>query len=290
VADVSVSNGITVFSNTNISASVGTDFENSIYPYYRGVWFANNYGVYAVYGSTTQKMSDDLDGIFPLLLDSEYNNGIEITSGSVVLFDILCLAFLAKYNDPVAGARAILMVFFNKKWFICSQISTLVNIDTAIINGSPTLFATDGANFYQLFSSTSTAVSQKLVSKLWDMGDPVINKQIIKFGLEVNNPVQVQSFTGTIDTETGDGWVPISLTNTNVIQWVNNSGTIVQWTNSGNQVVQWVAVGYAFLPIDVQTVGRYLGFTINSTSTTALYEGFHMEYEIRAKWPQGGVM
>ena len=286
VADVSVVNGSTVFSNTNISASVGTQFENSIYPYYRGMWFANNYGVYALYGSTTQKMSDDLDGIFPLLTNSE--STLEITSGTVVLFDILCFALLAQYNDPINGSRAILMIFFNKKWYIASQGNSLVNIDSPIINGVPTLYGTDGTHLYQLFASTTTPVTQKIVSKLWDMGDPLTNKAILKFGIEVFNPAVLQSFSGTVDTESGSGSVPFSFTNSNTVKWINSQGQVVQWENTSLAIVDWIYIGYSFLPIDMQTSGRYLGFTLNSSSIQTLYEGFHMQYEMRTSWPQGG--
>ena len=97
VADVSVVNGITVFSNTNISASIGTEYEDSVIPYYRSLWFANPYGIYALYGSTTQKMSDDLDGIFPLIAGEELSE-MEITAGTAVINEILCACFMVQYE------------------------------------------------------------------------------------------------------------------------------------------------------------------------------------------------
>lgn len=287
VADVSVVSGATVFSNTNISASVGTDFQDSIGPYYRGLWFANTYGVYALYGSTTQKMSDDLDGIFPLLLNLP--GGTEISAGTVVIFEILCLAFLLKYNDPTLGARALLAVFFNKKWYLGSQGSSLVTMNTAVIAGQPTLYATDGAKLYKMFGDATVPVSQKIVTKLWDMGHPMDAKQAIKFGLELLNPRTLQTIAGSIDTEYLNGSFQFYLNNANVVQWVNNSGQVVLWNNNSNAIVNWSSTGYAFLPIDVQTAGRYLGITMASTSVGALYEGMHMQYEVRTPWPQGGA-
>ena len=65
-SDVRVTNaGTTLFTNTNVSASVGSKLPYAIYPYFRSVLFMNNYGIYALVGSTTTKVSDSLDGVFP---------------------------------------------------------------------------------------------------------------------------------------------------------------------------------------------------------------------------------
>jgi hypothetical protein len=55
--------GQTLFTNTNVSASVGTQLPYAIIPYFRSVLFMNNYGVYALVGSTTTKLSSPLDGL-----------------------------------------------------------------------------------------------------------------------------------------------------------------------------------------------------------------------------------
>ena len=283
VGDVNVSNGVTVFSNTNISASIGTSQPYSVIPYYRAVWFAAPYGIYALYGSTTQKTSDDLDGIFPLIA-----SGIPFSAATAVIKNILTLCFMFRYNDPVRGARTLFAIYFNKKWFFASQGDTLTLVDTAIINGLPTVFATDGTRFYKIFSDSTISVAQTIVTKLWDMGDPLANKQSIKFGLEVINPLSPQTITGTIDTETDGGAISINLQNGNTQQWVNNSGQFVQWENTSGTIVFWVSSGYAFIPLDVQTVGRYLGVTLSGTSAGTIYAGLHLQYEMRTPWAEGG--
>ena len=273
----------TVFSNTNISASIGTTQVNSIVPYYRALWFATPYGFYALYGSTTQKASEDLDGIFPLI-----TNAISISAGTAVINEILCLCFMFQYADPINGTRTIMAVFFDKKWFICSQYSNLTLISSAVINGTATLYSTDGTHLYSLFTNVNTAVNQTIQTKLWDMGDPLTDKQSIKFGLEAVNPSSAQGIYGTIDTELSIGQIPISLLDENFVSWVNTSGNYVQWTNSSNQTVQWLSSGYAFMSMDVQTNGRYLGVTLYNDSIGVIFEGLHLQYELRAKWSEGG--
>ena len=286
IGNVSVtSTGTTVFSNTNLSASIGSSQQFSVIPYYRGLWFEAPYGFFVLYGSTTQKASDDLDGIFPLI-----TNTIPVSSGLTVLNDVLTLCFMFKYNDPNTGPRTLIACFANKKWFLASQFSGLTFCSHAIINGSPILYASDGTNLYSLFTNTTVATNQTIKTKLWDMGDPLANKQALKFGLEVINPVATEVITGTIDTEIQGGQIPISLSSTNYVQWINNSSQIVQWTNNFTNVVNWVASGYSFIPIDIQTTGRYLGVSLYGYSIGTTYSGLHLQYEHRAQWPQEGPM
>jgi hypothetical protein len=163
-------------------------------------------------------------------------------------------------------------------------------ISSSVINGVPTLFASNGTQIFELFSVESTPVNQTLVTKLWDMGDPLIDKQAIKFGLEAYNPSIPQEVYGTIDTELTSGQIPISLQNENYVQWTNNSGNIVQWLNTSGQIVNWLSSGYSFMSMDVETVGRYLGVSLYNNSIGVIFEGLHLQYEQRAKWSEGGPM
>ena len=67
-SDVRVTNTVTtLFTNTNVSASVGTKLAYAIFPYFRSVFFMNNYGIYALVGSTTQNYPITLTGCSPIL-------------------------------------------------------------------------------------------------------------------------------------------------------------------------------------------------------------------------------
>lgn len=282
IADVAVVNGVTTFSKTNISANVGTEFANSVISYYRAMWLANPYGIYAIYGATTQKASDPLDGIFPLLLTSESVPAQKITAGLAIINEILCLCFLAQYNDPVAGQRSIIFVFFNKKWWIASPRDDLVKIESAIINGAPLLYGTNGTSLFSLFSTPAYALAQTIVTKLWDMGDALRDKQVLKFGLEIVNPADPQTVTGTIDTESSSS--SFSLAGGNTAQWINNLGNVIPWVNNSGQTVNWISSGYSFRAMDVSESGKYIGITLQGFSAGAVYNGMHLQYELRATW------
>lgn len=279
IADVAIVSGVTVFSNTNISANIGTNQPDSITTYYRAAWFGAPYGFFALYGSTTQKASDDLDGIFSLV-----DGSLPATVGAVVINKILTLCYLVRYDDPIAGARPLLCCFFNKKWYLASQGDTLTRLDSAVIAGQPNLYATDGSNLYQLFSDPTKAVDQTIVTKLWDMGKTLQNKASVRLGIEVINPSAPLQMSGTIDTEFLGNAYPFDLDSGNVVQWTNSTGNVVQWVNDAGQVVQWVASGYAFNEADVSTSGHYLGVTINGSSAGTVYGGIHLQYIERAAW------
>ena len=149
-SDVRVStSGTTLFTNTNISASVGTKRGNTIFPYFRSLLFMNDYGVYALVGSTTSKLSDTLDGIFPLIDFSQ-----PVSAGQVLLNNILCAAFSFTYNDPSLGARQIQAVFFEKKWFLSSQ-GSLSYVTSVPVNGAISLYGTISNSLYKLYASST---------------------------------------------------------------------------------------------------------------------------------------
>jgi len=94
-----------------VSASVGTKLPHAIFPYFRSVLFMNDYGVYALVGSTTSKLSDGLDGIFPNI---DFAN--PVYAGQVLLNNILCAAFNFRYFDSTFtnSYRYVQAVFFRK--------------------------------------------------------------------------------------------------------------------------------------------------------------------------------
>jgi len=178
-SDVRVSgSGATLFTNTNISASVGTKRNNTIFPYFRSVLFMNDYGVYALVGSTTSKLSDTLDGIFPLIDFTQ-----PVSAGQVLLNNILCAAFSFTYTDAVLGSRQIQAVFFEKKWFLSSQ-GSLSYVTSVPVNGAISLYGTISDSLHKLYASSTSNVAVRIQTALMPLGDAIRTKQALKFGVE----------------------------------------------------------------------------------------------------------
>jgi len=281
-SDVRVTNtGATLFTNTNISASVGTKRPYSIFPYFRSVLFANDYGVYALVGSTTTKISDALDGVFPYI-----NFAGAVYGGQVLLNNILCAAFNFQYNGPGGGGseypgRYIQAVFFDKKWFFTSSVDAMQFIVTAPVNGKPTTYGTDGTSLYQLYSNTTDPSPCYISTALLPMGDPIRTKQALKFAIEA---VEAQGFNlyATVDSENGSSPV---YTLSEQVSWLNNAGQVVPWTNNASQTVAWIfSSGWFLYKSDAAQWGKYIGLTMTADTVPFIVTGFEFEHELRTRF------
>jgi len=280
ISNVNVNtNGITLFTNTNVSASVGSKRPYAIFPYFRSVLFLNDYGVYALVGSTTSKLSDPLDGIFPNI-DFTY----PIYAGQVLINNILCAAFNFRYYDAVftQSYRYIQAVFFEKKWFLTSQGNNLAYITSIPLGGKITLFGTDGTTLYQLYQSTSAAITSRIQTALLPMGDPIRTKQALKMGIEAT-ATNASSITmsATIDSESGSS-PPYILTS--LVTWINNNLQTVAWTNNSSATIGWGQIGYALYKTDASQYGKYLGITVTSSNPGFTVNGFEFEHELRVRF------
>ena len=275
-SDLRVSNtGATLFTNTNVSASIGTKRVYGIFPYFRSVLFMNDYGMYALVGSTTSKISDQLDGIFPYIDFTK-----PVTGGQVLLNSILCAAFSFTYNDPLSSARPIQAVFFEKKWFITSQ-GALTYITSVPFGGVINLYGTTGTDLYKLYGNTSGNVASTIRTALMPMGDSIRTKQALKFGIEATL-TNSSSLNVTVDSEAGSSPV---YTLDNSVTWYNNSFNTIPWKNNSNVTIAWLTSnGYALYKSDAQQYGKYLGLTITSNSAGFVYNTFEFEHELRVRF------
>lgn len=275
-SDVRVTNtGATLFTNTNVSASVGSRRINAIFPNFRYVLFLNQYGVYALVGSTTSKISDALDGVFPLIDFSQ-----PVYGGQVLLNNILCAAFNFYYNDPIQGLRPVQAVFFDRKWFFTSQ-GAIKYTSSVSVAGQTRLYGSSGTNLIQLYGDASAGVASTVKTALWPMGDPIRDKQALKFAIEATITADA-TLTATVDSEIGSS--PVYTLANNVISWVNNAGTVIPWVNNASSTINWINTGYQLYKSDAQQWGKYLGLTLTSNSASIVISTLEMEHELRARF------
>ena len=275
-SDLRVSSaGLTLFTNTNVSASVGTKRTFAIFPYFRSVLFMNDYGMYALVGSTTSKISDQLDGIFPYI-----DFSLPVTAGQVLLNSILCAAFSFTYNDPSVGPRQIQCVFFDKKWFVTSQ-GSIDYVTSVPVGGLISLYGVDGKDLYKMYASSTASINSTIKTALMPMGDPIRTKQALKFGIEATL-TQSAAFSVTVDSESGSS--PTYSLN-NYVTWVNNFGATISWLNNSNATIAWSAVaGYALYKSDAQQYGKYLGLTMTSSDPAFVVNTIEFEHELRVRF------
>ena len=278
-SDVRVdSTGTTLFTNTNVSASVGTRRIYAVFPYFRSVLFMNDYGVYALVGSTTSKISDPLDGLFPYIDFTK-----PVSGGQVLVNNILCAAFnfyLSSDYPFYTGGRYVQAVFFEKKWFLTSQ-GSIRYVTSSPVNGVTNLYGVTDTALFKLYGDATSNVSSVVQTALMPLGDNIRTKQALKFGIEAtlsNSAV----LSVTVDNENRSSG---AYTLTNTVNWVNNSGTNIGWTNNSLQTIGWLfSRGYALYKSDAQQYGKYLGLTVTSNSAAFTYNTFEFEHELRVRF------
>lgn len=273
--------GTTLFTNTNVSASVGTKLAYAIFPYFRSVLFMNDYGVYALVGSTTSKISDSLDGIFP---NVDFTTGVT-TGGQVLLNNILCAAFNFRYTGGLGTSsdnRYIQAIFFEKKWFFTSAGNNLKYVTSVPVGGRITLYGTDGNSCVKMYANTTATVNSYVQTSLNPMKDPIRTKQALKIGIEATLK-NASTIIVTVDSESNSS--PIVVLGQS-IDWINNFSVVILWTNNSSAVIPWSssAGGYTLYKSDAKQYGKYLGMTVTSSSSGIVYNGFEYEHELRVRF------
>jgi hypothetical protein len=278
-SDVRVNDlGVTLFTNTNISASIGSQLPEAIIPFFRSILFMNNYGVYALVGTTTTKISDALDGIIP---DVDFNS--PVYAGQVLINNILCAAFNFRYNDG-GNYRYIQAVFFDKKWFIGGQGDDVKYIYSVPRNGLIKLYSTNGTDVKQIYGNVAAEVDTTIETALWPLGDPIRTKQALKVGIEATLANSIL-LTATIDSENQTSPV-IYLSNS--IIWTNYLNNPIDWINNSSQVVLWSPTNqidsYYLYKADAPMWGKYIGVTLTATGADYTINGFQLEHELRVRF------
>jgi hypothetical protein len=274
------STGATLFTNTNVSASVGTKRIYAIFPYFRSLLFMNDYGIYALVGSTTSKLSDPLDGIFPYIDFTK-----PVTGGQVLINNILCAAFNFYVSSTLtlgpSPSRYIQAVFFEKKWFITSQGDALNYVASVPVGGVISLYGVTSKQLFRLFNNQTGNVASYIQTALDPMGDSIRTKQALKFGIEAT-VANAATFVVTVDSESGSS-PPYTLSNS--VIWVNRSGATIPWINNSSVVIDWTTQsGYFLYKTDAQQYGKYLGLTQKSNSAGFVVNTYEFEHELRVRF------
>jgi hypothetical protein len=176
--------------------------------------------------------------------------------------------------------RPIQAVFFDRKWFITSQ-GTVKRVSSIPVAGVTRLYGTDGTSLERLYANPLAGVPMTIKTALWPMGDPIRDKQALKFGVEAIIS-QGGGITATVDSEVGSS--PSYNLADNQVIWTNIFGNTVGWTNNASATIGWINSGYQLYKSDAQQWGKYLGLTLSSNSAGIVVSTLEMEHELRARF------
>lgn len=292
ISDVYVPSGASpptpVFTNLNIQALIGSDQPASVFAFDRLMMFATRYGVYALYGVSAQRLSADIDGTWQYVNFSQ-----SVSGGAVQVENILNAAFLIKRaNDPTFGSNTVLAMWFtnsdgsDSRWWF-GNYGALTFITSAMVGANPSLFGFIGNKLYQLYANAATAPAAQLMTPLWDMGEPLHDKQVIRAGFEMGISVFGNPVSMTVDTINSQ-FAAVTLSNPGLTSWVNNSNQIVLWQNNALAIVGWFTGSFLlYNGAAPGTFGPYVGCTITVGSGNVFqFDAVYMDYKLRARWHQ----
>lgn len=257
----------TTYQYTVIDPQIGTPWRDSVVPFGRSILFANENGVYALYGSTANKISDDLDGIWN---STVADFATVVPSSSVAtMFGIKVFCITLRTTDPTTGDLAdFLACFDGKKWFIASQNPAPLLTAPQETNSVLAAYASDGTRIRQMFAQPDALLPKVIVSKLWggDFGF-VARKQALSFNAEV------QAIEGTsveimlsLDTDAASGTNLVSFDQE--IQFQNIFGQDIQFQNNSLQNILFQSLASILFYAQASGLGYgyLLGFTLTTTS------------------------
>jgi hypothetical protein len=214
-----------------------------------------------------------------------------VSAGQVVTNRLLTGAFLCyRDNDPIFGTGTIILMWFSdalgSKWWSAYYGEGVTSIVTALVDNTPALFAIIDNALVQLFANPLSSPAARVMTALWDFGDPITDKQALRAGVRMNiwgdpNNMAVVGARLYIDTIRNSYLVPLGPLG--VMNWKNAQTAQAEW--SGN--VDWVNP-MRFLTYwgkAPECFDKHLGFTLKTERGTSFeLNSFLLDYKLGARW------
>lgn len=266
----------TTFNNQNVDPQVGTAWPNTVLAYGRGLIFANQSGVHALYGGSAEKVSDPLDGLF-LNAQAQLAAASPLPSAALhLLYSIRVYMFTMPVADPLTNQfRTVVCVWDGKKWFQASQDKTISLVAAQEINSVLSAWGCDGTHIYPMFTARSNTLNKIWLTKMW-AGDAwtIIKQTMRSYTLFIDNLGTGATVTGTINylcsTEMPmPGVVTKSVTYgiSSGITWIGAGGNVLQFQGSASQNLNFSSVlGQTATGVDCPGSGVLVGANLQSTS------------------------
>src|SRR6516165_8346023 len=199
IGTISVSGATTNFNIVTLSSDVGTTFPQTISSYNRLVLFANNVGVWAVLGSSVEKVSSEMDGIFKTI---DFSQQLSAALSDIYSERVYCL--LVRYIDPLQSrTRSLLLTFQSRVWYVLAQGDNLTAVTTAWLRGtagSIETWGSSGPDATQLLAGTGT-INFILTTALSHHNKPMMGKRALRAATSQLLGGSTGTITMTIDTE-----------------------------------------------------------------------------------------
>lgn len=267
----------TTFNYQNVDPQVGLSWRDSAQDFSRTILFANQTGVYGLYGGAVTKVSKDLDQLFTDAIFPPTAGAVLPSSATATLFDVKHYLLLMTVNDFFTGKPRNVMVGWNEKeWAFYSQSATLTYIGTQEISSALTAWGTDGTNLFPMFDQPSADLAKILQSKLYGTTTDFIIKDLKAFYMQAQDVSESKS---GIDCDITADTAGLAIQNTNV----NTGGSVPSLKMLPGFVAQpvfpslppfWSVFGTGTTGIP----GANIGFTLASMSPDFVISNLMLAY------------
>lgn len=198
----------TTFSYQNVDPQTGCSWRDTLQDFSKTILFANETGVFGLYGGVATKVSAKLDRLFQSAIFPPQNGAITPVAAVATLFEVKHYVMLMTVLDPDTQAFRNVMIAWNEKdWYVLSQSVALTYIATQKVDSKFTAWGTDGTYLYPLFSAPSATLEKRLDTKLYGLNGGV---DMVKDALYAYVVAGDLSGLGIVMTPTYDmaaGWV-----------------------------------------------------------------------------------
>ena len=164
----------TSFSYQNVDPQSGLAWRDTAQDFSKTILFANETGVYGLYGGVATKVSQKLDqlftnAVFPSIFGEAFPpGGITPCSAVATIYNVKHYLMLMTVIDPDTAAQRNVMIAWNEReWTIASQTVELIYLATQKVDSRFIAWGTDGRYLYRLFEKPSNELVKRLDTKLF---------------------------------------------------------------------------------------------------------------------------
>lgn len=181
----------TTFNYQNVDPQIGMAWRDTVQDFGRTILFANQTGVYGLFGGAATKISSKLDQLFDNAIFPPAARAITPSASVGTIFNVKHYFISFTVQDPETGAvRDILAGWNEKEWGLYSQTQDIVFTNTQEVNSNLTAWGVNTTGLYALFQQPNSALTKRLSTKSYGTDQVFILKDFL------NLYVQAQDMSG----------------------------------------------------------------------------------------------
>lgn len=252
----------TTFSYQNTDPQIGTPWRDSCQDFGRTVIFANQLGVYGLYGGSVTKISQNLDPLFTSAIYPPTPSALTPTSAAVNIYGGKYFLLLLTILDQLTLTPLNkMLVWDEQEWFLASQGVNLIFICTQEIDSDLMAWGSDGNSLYPLFKTPSSTLTKSISTKLFGGNQPFLAKQVFSVLIQGENYLTFgQPVSLTLDLITETNKYPIGPTPF-TFSVVTNLQIPWPMAMTGDIYASGIFLGLTVTTTQADMVLNYLGIT-----------------------------